>query len=372
MNKSHRIFRRVWLVCWGLLLLFFVSPLSAGTRKARKKEKFPVHREERSRGSREAREGNKKAEEIAAGKRFAPSEEVVAKAEEICPRLLALRRHVDAQYAEYESLALALGRHAANRSERELPGVARQLRKDMERLSDGFHNMVEPLNEKLGKMKEKEKRLYKRIDRAEQHGKAKPEDVRKADELNGEIQALQDKISVIVATGKPSYRIEDPKTMLLMSIIKVDKRQKGRLAAFMRNNPKLVDDRIILAHLDAEMKTLDETEARDGKDAKAESVRVKKERRRKSAAGKFRALFLDVRKKEVAGIRKLQAEIDRLAPKAARSRERGRKGGRTQKQFARLQEKMEAARQELDLLDSFVKGTDVVSKDELEAMTRKK
>ena len=291
-----------------------------------------------------------------------------AKAEEICPDLLALRQGVDGLYAEYLELALTVGCNESRQAQRRLPATTRALEKSLARLADAYERVAKPMDKQRERLVETEKRISRRAERRGQLGKRAVDDQRDADAVNVEQDALEVKLAVIVEVGHPGIRIENPDDLLLRAVIKPDANQQGGLMAWARNHPDLIKGRLYLAHVDADIAALAHTEDGEVAESREASAAAKLQRQRQSVVRKYRKLFLDTRQDAMKTLAELEKEKDKLLPRAERDRERGR-SGRNEKRLGFVSSRLDAAARELVILDLFVRDTDVVTVAELEAMS---
>ncbi|MBN2451156.1 MAG: hypothetical protein JXR77_12250 [Lentisphaeria bacterium] len=360
-----------WRWTVGLVLLLAACRLGAAAPREKEGEEpakpgGKAVAREREAGPKDAREGVRQAPPEKK-KRPLLTAETIARSKEQFPQILDLRQTVDTLYEEYEKRALMLGRKERKDALRELPAIAKDLAKGLEKLEELHAKTMKPLKETREDLEREEARLMERIGRIEDRNREAGAERKAVDELVAKQGELDDRMALLDELGSPGLVLEDPEEMVLGSLLRPSEQQARSLRHVVGEYPDLVEGRLYLAHLQAEMEAARRSREEDGDGGDAREQQARLERQREQVLRKFRGVFLDVRREYIEALEDAQEERDRIAPRADRERERG-KPGKYEQMLSSIESRLEGCRRNLQAVDLFVKGTGAVEKAELDAM----
>ena len=180
--------------------------------------------------------------------------------------------------------------------------------------------------------------LVDRIGRSEDRGAAAEKERKEADEVRALKGAVEEKIAVLREVGDPGFTIVPPDDLLLATIIRPNHQQERSLRQIVQTQPSLVEGRLMLAHIEAELAELQKRKQAGESGREFTERLARTQAQRDDVVAKYRRLFLGIRQTHVDAILALNAEMEKLQPRVDRDRERGRQG-RNDQELSRLDRK---------------------------------
>ncbi len=206
--------------------------------------------------------------------------------------LLALRTETDALWTQYRTLALTKGVKAHARALRDLPGVARQLEKSLEKLADRAAREIEPADKALADEKEREAKLLRKLDKVQDRGGDARRAVEKElDEVGDAIEAATETCDLLRAVGETNIHPGDPDLLLLEELLDPNEQEFRALQSLAKKDPDLVQGRLMVLHMQADLQVAKLGTAENPPDPDRAAVI---ERQLRLVEKKFAKYFLEV------------------------------------------------------------------------------
>jgi len=206
--------------------------------------------------------------------------------------LLALRTETDELWTQYRSLALTKGLKAHAHAIRELPALSRQLEKSLEKLAALAERRIETADKALDEEKEQEAKLLRKFDKLQDRGGDALREVEKElDKTRDAIREATETSDLLHAVGETSIEIVPAETLLLEELVQPNEQEEKTLRSLAKNDPELVQGRLAILHLQADLRA-----AKEGtKDEPADPDRAATvERQLKQVDKKFAKYFRSV------------------------------------------------------------------------------
>lgn len=206
--------------------------------------------------------------------------------------LLALRTETDELWTQYRSLALTKGLKAHARAIRELPALSRQLEKSLEKLAALAERKIGPADKALDEEKEQEAKLLRKFDKLQDRGGEALKEVEKElGDARNAIQAATETSDLLHAVGETNIEIVPAERLLLEELVQPNEQEEKTLVSLAKNDPELVQGRLTILHLQADLQAAKEgTKDEPADPARAASV----ERQLKQAEKKFAKYFREI------------------------------------------------------------------------------
>jgi hypothetical protein len=295
-------------------------------------------------------------EKMAEGITTLPDETVQkAKEDPELNELLELRIGLDTMVHDYRTRALTKGVKAHERAVRGLSSTVKKIESLEKDLNKEAEKLLKPLESDLTKRKEEEEKALGKLEKAQDRGKDdKIEEAGKeVDALRDEVEKLSDRVELVRQIGLPTTQAVPPEIMLLEEFMKPNEQERKSLRKFVKDQSSLVDGRLLILHLQADLQLAQEGNEKTPADPeKAKNI----ERQLRGIQRKFSKYFLDVWEPIAADERELVEERDELDEKV---RDMGEKSSarRYREELGVLDNKLQAMRRENALYRKLVEGT---------------
>lgn len=268
--------------------------------------------------------------------------------------LLALRTETDELWVQYRTLALTKGVKAHARALRELPGVTRQLEKSLEKLAALAAREIEPADKVLADAKEQEAKLLRRFDKLQDRGGDALRPVEKElDEIRGSIETATQTCDLLRAVGETNIDLGDPDFLLLEELLDPNEQEFKALQSLAKKDPELVEGRLMLLHMQADLQAAKEGTAEDPADPERAAVI---ERQLKQVEKKFAKYFLEVWQPIAEQDELLTGEKDELEEKLADAGDRPA-AKKYQRLLTEVSNKLQGSQRTTALYRKIAKGT---------------
>ena len=237
------------------------------------------------------------------------------RAAKVCPELLAVREGVDRLFTRYAKLQSTLGTKETKLAQREAPGVRKELEKGLEKLKVGPDQAVVPYERSRKDLKRKEGELIKQVSRLEKGNRPADKQNKELEKLGDELTKVEESLEVVREIGTPEMSLARCDHMVLYALLHPDERQEPVLQRFIVQSPKLLEARIQIEQLHADLETAGVAgEGKEAKDAvakiEAELDRVKEEF--KKEWDKVNAQYAE----ELRTLKAQEAELSAIAEKS--------------------------------------------------------
>lgn len=241
--------------------------------------------------------------------------EVVQEAKAVAPELLEVRLKLDGIYEEYCGQRMTLGTRAQKAASRRASTLVRNLTAGNAQLGKLYERARAPYERTKKALLGEQGKLLDRINKLEERGRDTSRDDKKVATIDGKLADVEKVLELLTEVGVPDFTLEGTEHMLIRSLVKPTLQLEPTFDAILRKHPELVEARLTVAHLSADLGQAGSKPSEKGSPA-VDPARV--QRALDAATEDLQERLADTRKDYEEELEEIKEEDAKLTAKAGR------------------------------------------------------